>query len=258
MFKVYQVVFVGAITLAIVSASGHGHSDHSGDFGGDFDEIHKAGGKFEHLGTYIGKHHNPPKVIKIIKTVAVKVPVPVHIPKYIKYPVPFPVHVPKIIKIKEHVPFPVKEHHHESHENLKADFGGGDEGHHSFEGHSFGGSADDYQLGGQDHHIGVGDGSSGHGGEASGSYQHEEYSHGNYDNGLGGDLQQSYGGGDSYNQGFDHQHSQASPVNYHVVSQGSTPDHEASSYYSTGSGGIHQVPAPLLAGGSYSQSHGYH
>lgn len=79
------------------------------------------------LGTFVGKHQLPPKVIRITKTVAVKVPVPypVKVPYTVPYPVPYakpyPVHVPKYIKIKEQVPIevPVQQHQHqENHENI--------------------------------------------------------------------------------------------------------------------------------------------
>ncbi|XP_055713139.1 keratin, type I cytoskeletal 9-like [Phlebotomus papatasi] len=250
--KSVQIAILLTISSAIVAGSGHGGGS---DFGGDFDEIHKTGGKLEHLGTYVGKQHSPPKIIRITKTVAVKVPVPVHIPKFIKYPVPFPVHVPKIIKVKEHFPFSDKESHG-GHENFGAQLGSGEGGH--FEGgHALGGSA----QGGQEHQLSGGD-ASGHGGEASGSYQHEEFSHSGYGNGLGGDLQQSYGGGESYGsgesygQGYEHQESQAAPVNYQFISQGASSGHDGSGYQSTG--GIHEVPAPLFNGGYSQESHGYH
>lgn len=90
---------------------GHGYGGEHGGHG-DYD-----GGKFEHLGSFVGKHQLPPKVIRITKTIAVKVPVPypVKVPHGVPYPVhvpkPYPVHVPKLVKVSEpvpvHIPKPV-------------------------------------------------------------------------------------------------------------------------------------------------------
>lgn len=113
---------------------------HHGEEGGGFGDNnhHYQDHEHVHLGTFVGKHMLPPKVIHITKTVAVKVPVPypVKVPHHIPYPVPvpkpYPVHVPKIIKITEQVPIEVPTHHHHG-----SDEGSHDE--HSFAGGSNGG-----------------------------------------------------------------------------------------------------------------------
>ncbi|XP_012215091.2 E3 ubiquitin-protein ligase RNF12-B-like [Linepithema humile] len=59
-------------------------------------------------------HEVPTKVIKVIKTVAIKIPVPypVKVPHHIPFPVPVKhpvaVPVPQIVKVPQHVPVPVE------------------------------------------------------------------------------------------------------------------------------------------------------
>lgn len=89
--------------------------------------------ELQDLGQHVDHHETPVKVIKITKTIAVKIPVPypVKIIQKVPYPVhivkPYPVSVPHIVK----VPQPVHKHAHE----------GGDSG---LEGH---------QDGGQSYHV---------------------------------------------------------------------------------------------------------
>ncbi|XP_025157580.1 zinc finger protein 512B-like [Harpegnathos saltator] len=59
-------------------------------------------------------HEVPTKIIKVTKTVAIKVPVPypVKVPQHIPFPVPVKhpvaVPVPQIVKVPQHVPIPVE------------------------------------------------------------------------------------------------------------------------------------------------------
>lgn len=99
-------LIVGTTVLIQISLASH-------DIINELDEHH---GHTVDLGSYVGKHKIPPKVIHITKTVAVKVPVPypVKVPYHVPYPVevikPYPVPVPKYIKIKEQVPIEVPVH----------------------------------------------------------------------------------------------------------------------------------------------------
>lgn len=109
-----------AALCAVASAGAYGNGyENSGN------HLVHAQQQFQHLGTYVGKHHLPPKEIRITKTVAVKVPVPyaVKVPHAVPYPVHVVKHVPvpvtKIVKVHEQVPvaipkpYPVPVYKHE-------------------------------------------------------------------------------------------------------------------------------------------------
>ncbi|XP_058805914.1 E3 ubiquitin-protein ligase RNF12-B-like [Phymastichus coffea] len=94
-----------ATTLAVMA------SEASHDFSFDA-PLHPIRPKL--ISESVGLNELPTKIIKIVRTVAVKVPVPypVKIPHHI--PVPVPVHhpvavpVPQIVKVPHHVPVPVE------------------------------------------------------------------------------------------------------------------------------------------------------
>ncbi|XP_065091237.1 uncharacterized protein LOC135712204 [Ochlerotatus camptorhynchus] len=78
----------------------------------NFTDLEKASEKLINLGTFVGSHKVPPKIVKITNTIAVKVPVPypvkiphpVPVPVPVNRPVPYP--VPKVIKIPDPTPTP--------------------------------------------------------------------------------------------------------------------------------------------------------
>lgn len=123
--------------------------------------------KIQLLGQHVDLHEIPTKIVKITKTVAIKIPVPypVKIPHNVPYPVhvnkPYPVPVPQIIKVPHPVPVPVSSGHHDS----GLGHGGGDGGHFDTSSHfqnqapSYGGHHE-LSSGG----FGGGFESSGHGG----------------------------------------------------------------------------------------------
>lgn len=102
---------IAALSAAVVNAGIYG--GHGGGSGINDHELHHAEQHFQHLGSFVGKHHLPPKEIRITKTLAVKVPqpYPVKVPHPVPYPVKVvkhvPVHVPKVITVHEQVPVPV-------------------------------------------------------------------------------------------------------------------------------------------------------
>lgn len=123
--------------------SDYGGGGSGGDYGGGG---HNGGGQpyqLEHLGSFVGKHTLPPKIIRITKTVAVRVPVPypVKVPHGVPYPVhvpkPYPVQVQKLVRVSEPipvhipkpVPYPVHVYHNEnaakSGAQASGHFGGG-------------------------------------------------------------------------------------------------------------------------------------
>ncbi|CAD0196197.1 unnamed protein product [Chrysodeixis includens] len=97
--------------------------------------------ELQDLGQHVDVHETPVRVVKITKTVAVKIPVPypVKVIEKVPYPVhinkPYPVQVPQIVKIP-HVKSPPKLHEHEAL--------GGQDG--SLKIHRASGQHDEYQV----------------------------------------------------------------------------------------------------------------
>ena len=123
-----MTVLLLQLTTTLCSYQGDYHQSQQYYGGGSF-------GGHNHnydLGTFVGKHQIPPKVIRIVKTVAVKVPVPypVRVPHTIPYPVhvpkPYPVHVPKIVHVEKqvpvHIPSPTTYNHEGSYSEQKSHY----------------------------------------------------------------------------------------------------------------------------------------
>lgn len=205
--------------------------------------------KNEELGTYVGKHTLPPKIIRIVKTVAVKVPVPypVKVPYPVRVPVhvpqPYPVHVQKLVKV--HEPYPV-------HTDSKS-FGSSDLGQHGHESNDFSGH------GGSSGSLGS-SGYSGQGYEsidqasyskpdagfdvssyqpiASGLTASQEYKQ-YYPEQTQSQQYSSYSPSASYQPEYQQQSQQQSQQQYY-------PEHQDISQYSS-AGGIEQVHSPILS-----------
>lgn len=183
------------------------------------------------LGSYVGKHHIPPKVIKITKTVAYKVPVPypVKVPHGVPYPVPvpkpYPVHVPKYIKIKEQVPVYIPAPHGEQHNHGGGGGGGGGYEHFNHAGGDgnagFDGGHAAFDVGGH-HHGGFGSADAGgfgnqhQGGGHVGFEGTDAGNDGHHHEGFGGvaGFNGGYGGGGSENGHEGYANSGAGDGNY--------------------------------------------
>jgi hypothetical protein len=95
------------VTITVLgSATASDHHQYNIDYS-EFEKL--AHHNYIDLGSFVGKHQLPANIVRVTKTLAVKVPVayPVKIPHSVPYPVP--VKVTKIVKV------PVETHHHDEH-----------------------------------------------------------------------------------------------------------------------------------------------
>ncbi|XP_049866026.1 uncharacterized protein LOC126366815 [Pectinophora gossypiella] len=143
------------------------------------------------LDTHVDIPEPPVKVVKITKTVAVKIPVPypVKVIEKVPYPVhvskPYPVPVPQIVHVPQPAHPPAKQQHHQQHEALDAPHGGfqqhgqqegsynvqEDDSHENApQGHSFEPQEHQSFGGNSDHNLHFGASDDGHSGSFGSSY----------------------------------------------------------------------------------------